>query len=206
MTTRVLVAAMVLASAVIRADPPINYAGERMAFAASKDYDAYGLQAVCYTLLKEYRDLATNSKASVAEINRPLQELLRIYPLGIQPNLAVAEFLEYVARNVDPKERNSDQTKALLDIASAKRKKAADILASIEASGDGNSTGHALVVINIMEELAVLESRGLREVKQSLFGKEGKYFDEIVADNKDGVQSSVYFDVSGFYRGSTDSK
>jgi hypothetical protein len=188
----------IIASVPAYAKSEPDYGSQRTALAASSDYDAHALQGICYGLMKEYQTRAANPRASVMDINKPLAELVRIYPLGVQLNLTLADFLEYVARNADS--ADPKQTKDLLDLAAAKRKKAAAILASVEASGDGTSPDQAMAVINIMEELAVLDSHGLRKGEQSLVERNGRYFDAIVVETKNGTRSTIYFDVSSFYR------
>jgi hypothetical protein len=181
-----------------------DYGTQRLALAASKDYNAYALQVKSNFLLTQYHDLVADPQVPVMDLNKPLAELVRTYPLGVQVNLELANFLEYAARRTDP--AHPDQAKGLLDIAAARRKMAEGILASIEKSGDGSSPDHAMVVINIMEELAVLDSRGLRKQEQVLIERNGKFVDAITAETVNGARSTIYFDVSLFYRPSELSK
>lgn len=200
MTKSLLFVFAAIVSLLSHSATPVDYKAERHAFAATKNYNPTSLQILYYSLIKEHRKLASDPNASFAQINAPLQKLANLYPLGIQVNLATASFLEYTAKMAQSPAADSGEIQQLLEIAKAKRKKAADILASILSSGDGVSHEKAFVVINILEEHAVLESRGLHVVSQSLVAKNNKYYDEIVVADKSGVKSKIYFDITLFYK------
>lgn len=172
-----------------------NYLKARMDLAKSKEYQPYPLYAMHIALLEEHYKLGADSEKSIDEINKPLQQLSEIYPLGIQVNNAIAGFLEYVAGLNDDKE----QAKDLLNIAEKKRAKANKILSTILESGDGKSPASAYKVINLIEEDAVLEHYNLTKVSQTLVEVNSTPYDELVVKDKNGKENKVFFDISLFY-------
>ena len=172
-----------------------DYRAERIKFASEAGYDPYALALAEKGLLEEHFRLANDPKTTIEEVNAPLKKLLDTYPLGIQANLAVADFLEYVAKQADA--NNPDPR--LLDTARKKRDKANAILRSILDSGDGKSPKTAYQVINTLEEYAVLDYLELEPTTQTLLTPPGESYDLFAAKDKDGVVHSLYFDISLFY-------
>jgi hypothetical protein len=172
-----------------------DYRAERLKLASESSYDPYSLALTQKLLLEEHYRLANDPKTTVEEINAPIRKLLDIYPLGIQANLAVADFLEYIAKQADP--TNPDP--GLLEIAKKKREKANAILDSILGSGDGKTPATAFQVINTTEEYAVLDHFGLEVTTQALLTPPGKSYDLFTAKDKDGTLHSLYFDISLFF-------
>ena len=166
-----------------------------MDLANSSDYQPYHLYAMHIALLEEHYKLGADPDKSINEINKPLQQLSDIYPLGVQVNNAIAGFLEYVAGLSEDKE----QAEGLLDIAKKKRAKASEILNTIIDSGDGKSPKTAYKVINLIEEDAVLEHQELVKVSQSVLEVDSVPYDELVVKDKNGKESKVFFDISLFY-------
>ena len=185
---------------VLAEEAPIDYAAARMELAASKDYSPYMLQLMHNELMNRHYELAQDPDTSIDEINEPLAELESMYPLGIQVNYTVAEFLEYVAFLLEEQGEAQSEIHSLIELAESKRKKAGAILDSILESGDGNSPESAYVVINIIEEYAVLDHFGLRLSSQSLLNKDGRVYDVIVGTAEDGTERDFYFDVTSFFR------
>lgn len=173
-----------------------NYLDARMDLAKSPDYHPYPLYAMHIALLEEHYKLGADPKKSIDEINKPLQQLSEIYPLGVQVNNAIAGFLEYVVSLSDDKE----QAKGLLDIAEKKREKANAILKTILDSGDGKSPASAYKVINLIEEDAILTHFNLRKVSQSVIEVNSTPYDELVTKNESGNEQKIFFDISLFYK------
>lgn len=186
---------LALISSSVFAGQPVDYRAERLKLAQDANYNPYPLVLMQRTLLEKHFQLANDPKATIDEINAPLKKLLDLYPLGIQVNYAVADFLEYVAKQAEP----SDLNQGLLDIAKKKREKADAILQSILSSGDGKSADTAFQVINTLEEYAVLDHLGLEASDQSLLTAPKKQLDRFSTKDKSGVSHSVYFDISLFY-------
>lgn len=173
-----------------------NYLQARMELAKAEDYNPYPLQIMHLGFLQEHYKLASDPEKSIQEINEPLKQLSDIYPLGIQVNNAIADFLEYVADNSG----DNVNTKSLLDVATKKRSKARAILSTILVSGDGKAPSSAYKVINIIEEDAVLEHFGFIKVSQSVIEVNSIPYDELVVNDKNGVKNKLYFDISLFYK------
>lgn len=188
---------LLLSSSTTWAADARDYLAERRALAASEGYNPYGLMVVHKALMDEHYKLGADPKTTVAQINEPLQKLLEMYPLGIQANQAVAGFLEYLV-----KQSNGDsdkEAKDLLEIAKDKRAKADAILASILSTGNGETAETAFEVINIIEEYAVLEHFKLEKVSQSLVVGKNKTYDLLTVKTEDGIEKSIFFDISLFY-------
>jgi DNA polymerase III delta prime subunit len=173
-----------------------DYLQARMDLAKSNDYQPYPLYAMHIALLEEHYKLGADPEKSIDEINKPLQQLSDIYPIGVQVNNAIAGFLEYVAGLSEDKE----QAEGLLRIAEKKRSKASEILNTILDSGDGNSLESAYKVINLIEEDAVLEHYELTKVSQSVLEVNSLHYDELVVKDKSGKESKVFFEISLFYK------
>lgn len=171
-----------------------DYLKMRMDLVSSEDYNAYALQAISKSLLDEHYELANDPEKSISEINAPLKKLDDIYPLGVQVQYAVADFLDYVVSlSEDP-----DQVKDLAEIAKKRRKKGDAILKSILDSGDGKSREKAFQVINIVEEYAVADHFGYTIEAQDLIEHKGKSYDLITVVDKKGKKRKLWFDVSLF--------
>ncbi len=170
-----------------------DYRAERLKFAADPGYDPYGLVVAQKEMLEEHFRLANDPKTSVSEVNAPLKKLLDLYPLGIQVNFAVADFLEYLVKQAEEPDQE------LLEIASERREKANAILQSILDSGDGKSADTAYQVINTLEEYAVVDQFGLEPTKQALVASPKGHYDMITAKDQDGTEHVIYFDISLFF-------
>lgn len=172
-----------------------DYLQARMDLANSSDYQPYPLYAMHIALLEEHYRLGADPDKSINEINKPLQKLSEIYPLGVQVNNAIAGFLEYAAEL----SKDEEQAEDLLDIAKKKRAKASKILDTILDSGDGKSPKSAYKVINLIEEDAVLGHYELVKVSQSVLEVDSVPYDELVVKDKNGKESKMYFEISLFY-------
>ena len=171
-----------------------------MELAKSPDYNPYMLQVLHNELMGRHFELAQDPNSSIEEINEPLAELESIYPLGVQVNFTVADFIDYVVVLMEEQGEARSDIEPLIELANSRRQTARAILDSILDSGDGNSPESAYVVINIIEEYAVLDHFGLRLTNQSLLNKDGKVYDLVVGTAEDGTERDFYFDVTIFFR------
>ncbi len=192
--------ALVIWHAAIAEDAPPDYAAERMELATSPDYNPYMLQLMHNELMSLHYELAEDPTTEIDEINEPLAELEAMYPLGIQVNYTVAAFIDYVVSLLEEQGAEQSEIDTLAELADARRTRARAILDSILDSGDGTSPETAYVVINIIEEYAVLDHFGLRISNQSLLNKDGKVYDLIVGTDDDGTERDFYFDITIFFR------
>jgi len=186
-----------VASAGLAAAPP-DYTRKRLEFAAAPEYDAYTLQILVYGALDEHRALVAEPDKSVSDLNAPLQRAYKAYPLGVQVNRAIAGFLEYTAGL--PGEVGDEDRSRLRELADVRRATAAGVLQSILESGTGQDPDNAFVVINLMEEFAVMDAKGIESWSQALFHQsERRVYDVLSGTDSGGVSHVVYFDINSFY-------
>ena len=129
-----------------------------------------------------------------------MKKLIDAYPLGIRPNLTVANFIEYVANNV----KGEPPDQELLSKAADYRATAQGVIDSILSTGDGKSAATAWEVINQNEEYALMEHLGFEPQDQALIFDAKKPYDRFTVIAKDGTEQKVYFDVSLFFGKSAD--
>ncbi len=196
----ILVCTLFFGHVAVAEEPPIDYAAERIELARSPDYNPYALQLIHNELMNRHHELAQDPDTTIEEINEPLAELESLYPLGIQVNFTVANFIDYVVSLMEEQGIAESEYADLIELADRRRQKAQAILDSILDSGDGNSPETAYVVINIVEEYAVLDHFGLRLTSQSLLNKDGRVYDVIVGTAEDGAERDFYFDVTIFFQ------
>lgn len=173
-----------------------DYLAERRALAASPDYKPYPLLISERALIEEHFKRYNDPSSTVNQASEPLQTLIKAYPLGIRPNLAVANFLEYVANNIDDA---TGPDKDLLEIAAKHRATAQGVIDSILSTGDGASAATAWQVINQNEEYSLLEHLQLQPQDQALIFAERVPVDMFTIRTKDGTERKVFFDVSLFF-------
>jgi len=65
---------------------------------------------------------------------------------------------------------------------------------------DGKSFESAYVVINLLEEYAVLERLRLTVVKQALLLSNGRHYDKFITKDPNGTKTTLYFDVEYMFR------
>jgi hypothetical protein len=172
----------------------VDYAAARAALAASEDYQPYRYTIVQPRLLAEYRRLLQDPQSTLDQINAPLRELLDDYPLSIQGNYALSEYLRFVAaRPQDPA-----QSSQFIVVSAVYRATADAILASVMESRGGTGLDDAFVVISQVEEHAVMEKMQLRPTTQGLIDVAGVPYDVFDAVDESGVTRKVYFDISKF--------
>jgi hypothetical protein len=176
-------------------DAPIarqDYGAARAALAASEDFRPYRYTLLQPQLLNEHRQRLQDPERTTNEIDAPLRQLLNEYPLSIQGNYALAEFLRIVANSPqDPAQKSQ------FLVESATRRAVADaILASITDSRGGTSTDDAYVVISQVEEYAVMDSLGLRPTGQGLIVQDDIPYDRFDTVDESGSTRQLWFDVS----------
>lgn len=178
-----------------------DYLAERRALAASPDYKPYPLLISERALIEEHFKRYNDPSSTVEQASEPLQTLIKAYPLGIRPNLAVANFMEYVANNIDDATGPNKELleKQLLEIATKHRATAQGVIDSILSTGDGASTAAAWQVINQNEEYSLLEHLQLQPQDQALIFAERGPVDMFTVKAKDGTVRKVFFDVSLFF-------
>ncbi len=196
----VLASALLFWNAVAAQESPPDYQAQRLELAASPDYNPYALQLIHEALLEQHYQLSQDPAMGISEINEPLAQLEEMYPLGIQVNYAVAGFLDYVVSLETEGDVDQTDIDAIAGLAEARRQKAWDILDSILSSGDGESPDTAFVVINIIEEYAVMDHFEMTFSSQSLTHQGEKTYDRIVAMAEDGSEHVIFFDISAFHR------
>jgi hypothetical protein len=178
-----------------------DYLAERRSLAANPDYKPYPLFISEHTLLEEHFKRFNDPSFTVQQADEPLQTLIKAYPLGIRPNLAVAGFLEHVANSIDDA---AGPDKDLLEIAAKYRVTAQGVIDSILSTGDGDSAATAWQVINQNEEYSLLEYLHLQPQGQALIFHERGPVDAFTVKASDGTQRKVFFDVSLFFGNSQD--
>jgi hypothetical protein len=186
---------------------PEAYRKMRYRFAAAKGYNAYTLAVLQEGLLSQHQHRATNSQATMTEINEPLSQLAELYPVGITVNRVVANFVEHVAKapfaDADATDNNHDaQRKEMLSIAMEKRAKAQGLMQSILSSGDGQSPASAYHVINVIEEYEVLAELKLKRISQTVLEVQDRTYDVLVCKTKGRRKLTLYFDINRFYKSS----
>ncbi len=70
---------------------------------------------------------------------------------------------------------------------------------AITRGHDGSSPEQSYTVMSVAEEYAVCRLAGWSVKGQALVGKEGKMYDQLTVEDREGTEFSVYFDTSSFF-------
>lgn len=171
-----------------------NYGEQRMKLVADPSFNPLMAAASERSLIKEHYRRANDPSTTLEQVSEPLEQLLKLNPLSIRGNQALAGFLEHLAKN-SPESKRPE----LVELARTKREKANGLLQSILASGDGKTAATAWVVIEISEEYALLDHLGFKKDSQALINESGKMYDRFAVKDAAGKSSEVYFDITPFF-------
>lgn len=158
-------------------DPSVDYTALRRAYAVSPGYSPYDFQG---------RTLFTDAFAALnandcATATAKAKQSLAVDYVNFALHALLSECLGRAGDHVGAK-REYNIRQGLID--------------SLFGSGDGKSVATAYVVVTMAEERAVLAVKDVHEEMQALITSNGRQYDQITGRDKDGVEQTLFFDVS----------
>jgi hypothetical protein len=171
-----------------------DYESQRMAFAASAGYSAYGLTTGEISTSMKARALWNKGERDQAI--SLLNDWIQKYPLSIAGHRMLSEFFRTLSTNADA----ADDRTRLEAEHKAHFEKYAGLIKSIAHNTQCASAEDKCKVINIAEENAIIvDTGGTAKVRQSVARPQGVPYDVIVVRNSAGEERTFYFDISVFY-------
>ena len=123
----------------------------------------------------------TNSLPDMAAVAAFCEDVLAHNPMDLEARLLLEFALEQLDRHADA-QRHHAFSKGMFS--------------AIMASGNGTSQETAWHVVAVAEEYTLLSVLGIKPRGQQLVEADGRYYDVLAGEGRDGVVTQYYFDIT----------
>jgi hypothetical protein len=153
----------------------LDFTALRMAYTKTKDYNPYG------------DDRETRDKMHIAMGKKEYQKAVEHAEKLLSKNF-VNIGAHRIAAIAHAELKNDAQSKLHAYVRDG-------LIQSIKKSGDGKSPNTAFVVIDTSEEYAVMDSLGVKPMRQSLIGEKGHKYDRQDGEDAKDQRVTLYFNI-----------